>query len=162
MVLAIAIAIIFAQDSQRGRLHKKLDRAEWMYLNLLNAPADTIVKRDTVTITEFKEVVRYRTREVVSVPDTLVVYDTVLQVYQMPRESVTYKAEDFKAIISGVEPRLDSMAVYPKKVEITKIVREIERKKTRWGIGLQAGYGYNGRELHPYIGVGVSYNIFAW
>ena len=35
-------------------------------------------------------------------------------------------------------------------------------KTKRWGVSLQAGYGYNGREFKPYIGIGVSYNIFAF
>ena len=35
-------------------------------------------------------------------------------------------------------------------------------KRTRWGVGIQAGYGISDKGLTPYIGAGLSYNILAW
>jgi hypothetical protein len=38
-------------------------------------------------------------------------------------------------------------------------------KKTRCGVGVQAGYGVmvgNEVRLAPYVGVGISYNIVSW
>lgn len=161
MVLAIAIAIIFAQDCSARKLHSKLDSAKQRIEEILNAPADTVYKRDTITITKPVPVAARPSKEKVAIPDTLIIQDTLLQVYELPREELIYKGEDYRAVVSGVQPRLDSIAVFPKTIEINKIVREIERKKTRWGIGIQAGYGYNGREFSPYIGVGVQYSIFT-
>ena len=159
MALALAIAIIVFQ---RYRCKQVTGKLEQRIEEILNAPADTVVMRDTITITEFREVVRWRTQEIVSLPDTLVVYDTVLQMYQLPREAVAYKGDDYRAVVSGVQPRLDSLSVYPQKVEITKIVREVERKKTRWGIGPHVSVGYNGKKVQPFVGLGVQYNIITW
>lgn len=39
---------------------------------------------------------------------------------------------------------------------------KIQKQKTkRWGLGIQAGYGV-GSKVTPYIGIGLSYNIFVW
>lgn len=35
-------------------------------------------------------------------------------------------------------------------------------KKTRWGIGIQAGYGYNFDKFYPYVGIGLQYSIITW
>ena len=32
----------------------------------------------------------------------------------------------------------------------------------RFGLGVQAGYGFSGNKASPYIGVGVSYNLWEW
>ena len=161
MVLAVAIAIIFAQDCSARKLHRKLDSAKQRIEEIMNAPADTVYKRDTITITKPVPVAARPSKEKVSIPDTLVIHDTLIHLYELPREELTYKGEDYRAVVSGVQPRLDSIQVYPKMTEITKIVKEQQIKKTRWGIGIQAGYGYNGREFSPYIGVGVQYSIFT-
>ena len=59
---------------------------------------------------------------------------------------------------------MDSMTVYPKTVYQT-VTNDIyhpvttKPKKKRWGLGLQAGYGYPGGF---YVGGGVSYNLWLW
>ena len=68
----------------------------------------------------------------------------------------------YTAVISGIEPRLDSLAIYPQKEVIT--IHTTERvQASRWSLGVQAGAGvmYAGGALHagPYLGVGVSYRI---
>lgn len=67
-----------------------------------------------------------------------------------------------EAWVSGYRPRLDSLMVFPRTVYQTvtnDIYRTIVPKKKRWGLGLQAGYGYPGGF---YVGIGVSRNIFMW
>ena len=32
----------------------------------------------------------------------------------------------------------------------------------RWGVGAQAGYGITPAGFQPYLGVGVSFNLFSW
>ena len=46
------------------------------------------------------------------------------------------------------------MEVYREKEIIT-----LKPKHKRWGLALQAGYGYPGG---LYVGGGVSYNLFMW
>ena len=90
--------------------------------------------------------------------DTTRIGDTLLH-----RKQVIYRDSSYRAVVSGyVDPRLDSMVVYPKTVYQTvtnDFYHTIKVKdKRRWGLGLQAGYGLGGW----YVGAGVSYNLFMW
>lgn len=122
---------------------------------------DTLYVRDTVV--ENNPV--YVTNTVidtmlVAVRDTVTVRDTAYIVIE--REQKHYRGDDYEAWISGYRPRLDSIYVFPETRYITNGI-QVKRKPTRWGIGIQAGYGVtlpNGRpQMAPYIGIGISYNI---
>ena len=92
--------------------------------------------------------------------DTIYISATLLH-----RKEVVYADSSYRAVVSGyVDPRLDSMVVYPKTVYQT-VTNDtyhpvaIKSKKKRLGLGLQAGYGYPGGF---YVGGGMSYNLFMW
>lgn len=111
----------------------------------------TIVKTDTVLISA-PIVAFFRITS-----DTIHVGDTVVM-----REQAVYEDSLYRAWVSGYRPRLDSIEVYPKTVYQTvtnDIYHTIIPKKKRWGLGLQAGYGYPGGF---YVGGGISYNLFQW
>lgn len=111
----------------------------------------TIVKVDTLLVSSPMAVFFRFTGETIRIGDTIV-----------NREQAVYKDSFYRAVVSGYKPRLDSMEVYPRTVtrEITNdVYHTIVPKKKRWGIGLQAGYGY---PSGVYVGVGVSYNLFMW
>lgn len=92
--------------------------------------------------------------------DTIYIRDTTLH-----RKQVVYADSSYRAVVSGyVDPRLDSMTVYPRTVyqTITNDIYHpvaVKSKPKRWGLGLQAGYGYPGGW---YVGSGVSWNLFMW
>lgn len=72
----------------------------------------------------------------------------------IPIEKKEYRTEDYHAIISGYNPNLDLMEVFSKTQTIT-----VTQKPKRWGLGLQAGFGYP----HGwYVGIGGSYNLWMW
>lgn len=73
-----------------------------------------------------------------------------------------YSDSTFDAWVSGVDPRLDSIKTYRTNMVITKEIPVIQVKKTRWGLGVQAGAGVGKDGLTPYVGVGISYNILSW
>lgn len=80
---------------------------------------DTVFLVDTHIIE--KPVLVERTNKetlLVEVHDTTRINDTLY--IGLPMESKTYKGEDYLAVVSGYEPSLDRIEVYPK----TKIVRE--------------------------------------
>ena len=120
---------------------------------------DTLVIRDTIKVTE----PIYVTKRVVdSIPypvtDTLRMRDT-LYVF-LEREQIRW--EDSLALVyaSGVMPQVDSVIHHTQSLIITKEIPVI--KKTRWGLGVQAGVGAGKGGLSPYVGVGVSYNLLSW
>lgn len=123
--------------------------------------------RDTVRVVEPREVVRTVVRrELVAVTDTVRVNDTTF--VSLPVERREYRDSNYYAVVSGIRPSLDEIAVFPETRVVTQtITQTVEGKKrvTRFGIGLQAGfgaqYGLRGRQFDagPYVGVGVSYNF---
>lgn len=123
------------------------------------ARVDTLVIRDTVTVSEPISVTRWKVdsiafpvRDTVRVQDTLFVY--------LGRERVRWKDEYCEVFASGVQPSVDSVRHFISERVILKTVPE--KVRSRWGIGVQAGYGASRQGLSPYIGVGVSYNILTW
>ena len=120
---------------------------------------DTLVIRDTIKVTE----PIYVTKRVVdSIPypvtDTLRMRDTLYVILE--REQIRW--EDSLAVVyaSGVMPQVDSVIHQTQSLIITKEIPVI--KKTRWGLGVQAGVGAGKGGLTPYVGVGVSYNLLSW
>lgn len=120
---------------------------------------DTVTVIDTVRDTVPKpyriEVMRMDTFYLpIFVGDSLEV-DSVSVV--LPIEKKEYKTDEYRAVISGFRPNLDFIETYAKSQTVT--VTPINRRRKRFGLGLQAGYGYPGG---LYVGAGVSYNIFMW
>lgn len=112
----------------------------------------TVVKVDTLLISPPMAPLL-----VIRLTDTMRIGDTVVH-----REQAYYEDSLYRAWVSGYRPRLDSLMVFPRTVYQTvtnDIYHKIVPKKKRWGLGLQAGYGYPGG---AYIGVGVSYNLLQW
>lgn len=82
----------------------------------------------------------------------------------LPITQKVYEDSTYKAWVSGYEPALDSIRIYQPVTTITKTITntEIRYKAKRWGVGVQAGIGVTPNKIEPYIGIGVTYNIFSW
>lgn len=116
------------------------------------------------TETKIRTVVRVDT-QLISAPmavffrftsDTIHIGDTVVR-----REQAYYEDSTYRAWISGYRPKLERLEIFPKTV-IQTFTNDICRTTTlrkRWGLGVQAGYGYPGGW---YVGAGVSYNLWMW
>lgn len=120
---------------------------------------DTLVVRDTIMRDRPVFVDRYLIRT-----DTvkLAVHDTTLRVdsvlVDVPIERRIYEEDSlYRAVVSGYRPSLDSLLVYRTTTEITKFVPVPVKK--RWGVGIQAGYGFSQKGISPYVGIGISYNL---
>lgn len=130
---------------------------------------DTIVRIDTIVSTPKPKVVKVVDSIPVPYPVPYPVYETktdtllVVDTLYLPRTQKHYKEAEYEAWVSGYQPNLDSIWVYNKTSEVNTI--SVPSRK-RWSIGVQAGYGVqlnpNGVVAAPYIGVGVSYNLFSW
>lgn len=125
---------------------------------------ETVVRVDTLRDTVRIPVTRYITR---TRTDTLkIAGDTVFVAVEVPVERKIYQTADYRAEIEGFKPSLVSMDIYRKTEQITQIRTVTVPDTRRWGVGLQVGYGLsvqNGNvKATPYLGVGVSYNIWEW
>ena len=119
---------------------------------------DTIVKRDTIISvpdTVYRTVALGEKTVKVVVHDTLCKTDTVT--ISLPFVQKQYKDSSYSAWISGYEPSLDSIRVFPK----TTIIREskvVRQKDRRWGVFGGVGIGVSDR-ITPCVGVGIGYRI---
>lgn len=135
----------------------------------------TFVKYDTVTyrkpVAVDSVVVRYKTISVELKEDNFPKLDDKEDNFPIKKDSVTveipitqktYTDSTYTAWVSGYEPCLDSIQVYP-RTEYKTITNTIKVQDTkRWGIGIQGGVGYGKGGFTPYIGVGIQYNIIRW
>ena len=139
----------------------------WMRCNS-HEPQPMYVKGDTVHIRDtVRDTILKPVRETLKRTDTVylpILIDTTTDrtveddsiLVLVPITIKEYKTSDYRAIVSGYKPSLDSMELYRDKEIITL---PLLQKKKRWGLGLQAGYGYPGGW---YVGAGVSFNLLMW
>lgn len=120
---------------------------------------DTLIVTDTIRVSEpvyvTKTILRTDTMRL-AVIDTLIVRDSVL--VQVPIERREYRDTSYYAVVSGYRASLDYIETY----ERVKYITLHSKDKARWGIGVQAGYGYSVHGGSPYVGVGVSWNVIRW
>ena len=131
---------------------------------------DTVIIRDTVLIDRPVEA-GARTIDTILIStalpahgDTVRLTDTVY--VHLPVEQKHYSAPEYDAWVSGFRPSLDSLKIHTQSARITNTIPlPVHPKSKRWGIGIQVGYGMTAAprpEFHPYIGIGISYNIFSF
>lgn len=68
-----------------------------------------------------------------------------------------YADSTYEAWVSGYHPSLDSIRVFNKTEYVTTTIKH---RPKRFGIGLQGGYGLSQKGFHPYVGIGISYNLW--
>lgn len=157
-LVAVFLVIIGVALGRIRRLEKQLSAYE-------NAPADTvtIVRHDTVRVDSPVPVNHYiRHTDTAFIVLTDVKVDTVKELIYLPREYMVYKDTSYRAVVSGVQPRLDSIEIYQRNTTqtVTKYVQVPDKK--RWGLGVNVSAGWDGKEIKPFVGIGVQYNIIRW
>lgn len=80
----------------------------------------------------------------------------------VPITQTIYEDSTYTAYVSGYNASLDSLIFRMPREVIT--VKEYQKPK-RWSIGIQVGYGMTLKgtpQFAPYVGIGVSYNLFSF
>ena len=166
-VIGVAVlAIITAQSISIRLLQKEKTRLEAIIATFPTKP-DTLLIHDTIRVPRPKETAKPRpTHDTLFVPvtDTLLLARTDTLYLPLPREQREYGDSTYRAWVSGVSPRLDSILVFPTNTIITKPTPVL--KKQKWGVGLQGGVGavqpFKG-DFDPkvgyYLGIGINYNF---
>ena len=118
---------------------------------------------DTIINTEVRVDTMWRTRvEKVYLPqvrvDTVRISDTVL--VEVP--IYTYIAQDssYRVEVEGFNVHFKRVDVYPRTIYRTQ--EKVVKTGDKWGFGAQVGYGISNCGITPYVGIGVTYNIFTW
>lgn len=145
--------------------HKAQKRME----NSLTVQVDTLIQIDTIT--RYKPIYITKTEEkieLVPIRDTIRIRDTLF--VALDRQKKVYEDSTYRAVVSGINPSLDEISVYQKHIYVDQMQTVIKKERSRWGVGVQLGYGIQipdrnqGIKLvhSPYIGLGISYNILSW
>ena len=126
---------------------------------------DTLLIFDTITLSKPVFVEKIKLDSVlIPVTDTLWLHDT-LYVY-LEREQIQWQDSLCRVYASGVNPQVDSVTHFVRETIVNREISVPVKVKSRWGLGIQVGYGagINGKQvcLTPYVGVGISYNILSW
>lgn len=107
-------------------------------------------------------VVRYVTERLPAKRDTMQIGCTDSVDVEIPITQKRYADSTYTAWVSGYNPSLDSIHIYPRH-EVITITNTIRQKPKKWGVGLNVGYGITPRHgMQPYVGIGVSYNLFSF
>lgn len=153
-VAIVAIGIVTFQIGRAGGYQKGYDDA-------LSLPvrSDTVWRTDTHFVDRPVEVWRTLEKPVYfAVHDTQIVRTTDSVFVTLQRERRGYSGEDYEAVVSGVDPLLESIKVFPK----TAYIQNTITTRKRWSFGITAGPGvlYDG-SLHGGVGVvaGLQYNF---
>lgn len=96
---------------------------------------DTVRFRDTVTV-ELPVPILTTVIDTILVarPEIVVLRDTVFA--RLPKEMKEYTGADYRAVVSGYQPSLDLIQVFPETISVT---RTVAGKPGRWGLGAAAG-----------------------
>lgn len=81
---------------------------------------------------------------------------------QVPITQTKYEGDTYTAYVSGYNASLDSLILRMPHETMTITKRP---KPKRWSIGIQVGYGMTlggTPQFGPYVGVGISYNLFSF
>lgn len=116
----------------------------------------TIIKRDTITIIKPQPVIRYVNK---IVRDTLYSVDSILVPVDVPIETKVYQDSNYRAVISGYRPQLDTISIFNKNQihTINKITYKTKRINFSPSIGF--GYGMFGKKFDMYVGFSINYNF---
>lgn len=119
---------------------------------------DTIIERETITAipdTVYRTVALGEKTVKVIIHDTLCKTDTVD--VALPFVQREYRDSNYNAWVSGYEPTLDSIKVFPRTVTVHERVT-VKEKARRWGVFGGIGIGVSDR-ITPCVGVGIGYRI---
>lgn len=161
--IVILGTLFFMRECQTPPNIEKVD-------TVFTTKTDTIWKDTTITEKEFVPKIIVKTKV-----DT--VYTQNGDTLQLVTEAKTFEKRlisdkdtaDVEVFTTGINTSLDSLSLRLKThhetvTETIEITKYIEKKKGKWskfGIGVQVGYGLGikTKEFEPFIGFGVSYNL---
>lgn len=130
--------LIERYESQKDSLTFKISKLQAQLIKYSNQKRDTIILHD---VTE--------------------VHDTTEIEITLPREVARYRDSTYYAVVSGIDPSLDTIRTF--NTTTTKVVTQrVVHDYSRWSIGFFSGAMYDGKKVRPCFGAGVQYNLIRF
>lgn len=152
VVLASLLALLYYIGYRKG---------EKEAITKANVQVDTLVIHDTIRCVEPKEIaVRIVDTAFIPVTDTIRVQDTLY--IREAIEQKVYGNSDYRAVISGIHPKLDSLQIFKTDRIITNTVVKPAPKfgfSVQAGLGVQYGFVHRQADFGAYLGAGVHYRF---
>lgn len=80
----------------------------------------------------------------------------------LPITSKVYKSEDYRAVVSGFRPSLDSIEVYRKTNTIRETITKVNTVRPRWVLTAGGGIGYTtDRRIVPHVGLTLGFALWS-
>ena len=145
-----------------GQFHPKLNNEN------IEIKRDTLVILDTIKIEKPVNKVRWKTKDTliyIPIKDTIIVKQNDTVYIALQEERVEYREKEYRAIISGVNPKLEEISIYPKTVYITETQKQVKTSTKHWGINITIGpslvYDFNNRQINGGLGIvaGIGYSF---
>lgn len=160
-ILLLVAALVAAVSVLSWRLGYRSAVAE----SIETPKADTLIVRDTVTVEYPVPILTTITDTLlVAYPDIVIIHDTTF--VQLPKERKEYSGKDYRAVVSGYQPSLDLIQVFPETKVVTRTISVPSRKRSHLALSLQTSYGITIQDNRitplPYIGAGLSYSLVEW
>lgn len=156
VIIWVVVIIVIALSFFVGRWTKPKDQLDIIRYDTLPPIVRIDTVRDTLLVPKYVYVKRFDT-----IRDTMdgnpIYLPVPISSYLFTDDS-TYKVE-----MEGYNVKANSIEIYPRTITQTVIERvSVPAKQKRWGIGPQIGFGYNGMNWMPYVGVGIQYNLILF
>lgn len=116
----------------------------------------TIIKRDTIEIIKPQPIIQYVDR---IIRDTLYSIDSIPVFINVPIETKVYADSNYRAVVSGYRPQLDSISIFNKNQIHT--INKTTYKTKKWNVSPSVGIGYGilNRKIDMYVGFSINYNF---
>lgn len=117
-------------------------------------------QRDTVTVIDTQFIEKPVPIYIKSEPDTIYI-PSIDSTVVLDKETKVYSDSTFEVQISGFQPQLDFIRVFPKTTYITteKTLETVKKKRFTQGIQAGIGYGIINKKADIYVGYGIQYNF---
>lgn len=158
----LIVSMLLSYFTGFNNAQKRMEKA-------ITVQVDTLIQIDTITQYKPKYVVKTQEKvELIQIRDTIRIRDTLY--VALDRQKKVYEDSTYRAVVSGINPSLDEISVYQKQIYVDRTQTVIQKERSRWGLGVQIGYGIQIPDQNqgikvahsPYIGVGISYNLLSW
>lgn len=123
----------------------------------IEVKTDTIYLKDTIVIETPIEVERIKIKDKY-IQDTVYIENSPT-IADIPIEQAIYQDTNYYAVVSGFQPKLDSLVIYNNNKIINKEITITKYKKWNYGITGGLGYGITTNNVDCWIGIGVTYTF---